>query len=526
MTAFLLLNCGGSNPPTKSDSDKTPPTLKATSPLNNATNVLRGAAISAVFSEPVDSMSISSGSFSVDGGVSGDFTFVGDTVRLTPSAILAYGTTYTASLTTSITDTAGNHLQSAYSWSFTTESDPATTPPVVVSTVPGNNSSDAVAIDPIRVTFSKELDSTTVTTSTITVDNGVTGTVTYSSKVATFTPSDTLAYDTRYTVTISTAIADTFGIHLAAPYQFSFTTQADPLIPLVYIDTPSDSAIVGDTAHITAFGTHPIGVARMELYVDDVHIVGADVSGALGAFDWDATSTEIGTPHRIYVKAYDADDRVGVSDTLILYHRWQTLENDINDPWPTDIKRVLGRSTDSLLELRYEFWGKWGDAFNDTSFDLGVYFDIDNFSQTGRTDFAGTPLNGIGADYRVIVGVHGNEAFAHYDTQLDTFLTDYGPNGFAYLNITDSSDFFEVGIRWSDLSNPGAVQFVSINVLLVDQVGSFIADWAPNQGNGYVEVLHSNRYIGPPYVPPPVAATPQAGALFKPSSLVPPNPFR
>jgi hypothetical protein len=474
----------------------------------------------------VDTLTVTSGSFSVDGGITGSYSFVGDTVRLTPSSNLAYGTTYTATISTSIADTAGNKLQAVYSWSFTTVPDPSTTPPVVVATAPGSNTFDAVATDPIQATFSKELDSTTLTTSSFTLDNGATGTVTYANKVATFTPSDTLMYSTRYTATISTAVTDTFGNHLAAPYQWSFTTQQDPLIPLVYFDTPADSAIIGDTAHISILTVHPVGVTRIEIYVDGSHVGDGSIAGALGSFDWDATSAEIGTPHRIYAKAYDAIGHEGISDTLILYHRWQTLAEDINDPWPTDIKRVLGRSTDSLLELRYEFWGSWADAFNDTSFDLGVYLDVDNFSMTGRTDFAGTPLNGIGADYLMIVGVHGDTALSSYNQATGKWDFVFNPNGFAYLNIADSSDFFEVGIRWSDLSNPDAVQFVSINVLLVDQVGSFLADWAPDQGNGHSEVIHSNRYIGPPYTPPPVSAVPSTRLLFKPGSLVPPNPFK
>ena len=188
---------------------------------------------------------------------------------------------------------------------------------------------------------------------------------------------------------------------------------------------------------------------------------------------------------------------------------------------------MLGRSTDSLLELRYEFWENWASAFNDTSFDLGVYFDADQSPFTGRTTLDTLPsspaLNGIGADYRMIVGVHGNLAFSQFDQAHNSWTLLYDPNGFDYLNIEDSSDFFEVGIKWSDMNRPSGVRIVSINALLVDQTGAAITDWAPDQGSGYVEIARTNRYIGPPYVAPAASST-DIARKAAPLSL--PNPFK
>jgi len=114
------------------ESDTTPPTVSSTSPASGATGVSLDTVVTATFSEAMDAATITAGSFtlaSVSGSVaynSGSYT-----ATFTPAADLAYETTYTASLSTAITDNAGNPLASTYSWSFTTESEPAG--PVAVS---------------------------------------------------------------------------------------------------------------------------------------------------------------------------------------------------------------------------------------------------------------------------------------------------------------------------------------------------------------------------------------------------------
>jgi len=62
-------------------------------------------------------------SFILNDGVDnvvGTFSVNGVIVTFTPSAALSDNTTYTATLTTAVTDIAGNHLAANYSWTFTT----------------------------------------------------------------------------------------------------------------------------------------------------------------------------------------------------------------------------------------------------------------------------------------------------------------------------------------------------------------------------------------------------------------------
>jgi len=106
-------------------SDFTAPTVDSTSPAADATDVLVDAAVTATFSEAMGESTITTGSFTI-AGVSGSVSYNSGTyaATFTPASNLAYDTTYNASLSTAITDAAGNPLASTYTWSFTTESMP------------------------------------------------------------------------------------------------------------------------------------------------------------------------------------------------------------------------------------------------------------------------------------------------------------------------------------------------------------------------------------------------------------------
>jgi hypothetical protein len=107
--------------------DTTPPTIASTSPAASATGVAVTTTVTATFSETMAASTITTTSFTLKAGatpVSGSVSYNSDTytATFTPSANLAIGTTYTATLSTTITDAAGNPLASAYSWNFTTAS--------------------------------------------------------------------------------------------------------------------------------------------------------------------------------------------------------------------------------------------------------------------------------------------------------------------------------------------------------------------------------------------------------------------
>jgi hypothetical protein len=113
-----------------SAADNTPPTVTARTPTPGATGVATSATVSATFSEPVQSSTITFGLTGPGGtpvAAATAYDASSRTVTLTPSAPLATSTSYTASLS-GAQDLAGNTMAPA-SWSFTTAAAPPPPPP-------------------------------------------------------------------------------------------------------------------------------------------------------------------------------------------------------------------------------------------------------------------------------------------------------------------------------------------------------------------------------------------------------------
>jgi len=116
--------------------DATAPTVVSRYPASGAINVPIDTVVTATFSEAMNASTITTGSFTLKIGstpVSGSVSYNAGTytATFTPSANLADDTIYTASLSTVVTDAAGNALGAASTWNFTTGVVPDITPPLV-----------------------------------------------------------------------------------------------------------------------------------------------------------------------------------------------------------------------------------------------------------------------------------------------------------------------------------------------------------------------------------------------------------
>ncbi|MFH1807508.1 MAG: ice-binding family protein [Pseudomonadota bacterium] len=257
--------CGDSS----NSGDTTPPTVLSSTPIEGAIGVPVNATVSATFSEAMDPLSITTESLILRAGmasVAGTVSFAQDTARFTPGSALAPNTSYSALVTTGAHDLANNALAAEHTWSFTTGSTTDTTAPTVLSTIPASGAQNAAPNRSIRVTFSEAMNPSTLTADSFSVLGPgaarVAGTVTCSGAHATFSPLAGLALDSLYSASITTAVEDLAGNHLAGAFSWSFTTSAtqargpDPvllgragdyaILAKSGVDTVPTSSITGD----------------------------------------------------------------------------------------------------------------------------------------------------------------------------------------------------------------------------------------------------------------------------------------
>lgn len=128
-----------------------------------------------------------------------------------------------------------------------------TTAPIVVSNLPADGATNVSRISVISAKFSEDMDQDTMVEASFTVYDDaatpaiVTGTVSYDvlNMVARFTPAAILAYDTQYTATLTTDVADLAGNTMVMNHAWTFTTTdvVDTIPPTVLSTIPVDAYV-------------------------------------------------------------------------------------------------------------------------------------------------------------------------------------------------------------------------------------------------------------------------------------------
>ena len=142
------------------------PVVISTSPKDTSESVSLNSKVSATFNEGMNPSTINARSFTLTQGttpIAGVISYTGTTATFSPTTNLTPSTTYTGTITAGVEDVAGNAMISNYVWSFTTSAGPDITAPTVTATDPINEATGVTLNKNISATFSKPMDSLSVT---------------------------------------------------------------------------------------------------------------------------------------------------------------------------------------------------------------------------------------------------------------------------------------------------------------------------------------------------------------------------
>lgn len=235
------------------------PTLTAETPAAGATGVPTTATVAVTFDQAMSSASLTPASFTLEcpagSAVAATVTYDAGThtATLTPDAPLPPDTLCTATVTTAAQSSSGFALAANGRWTFTTG-----VAPQVIATLPINGAANVATNSRLSALFNMDMNAATITGATFTVTNttlgtAVTGVVSYTpaTRIAVFTPATpgTLAANSAFRATITTAAADTAGNALAADYSWTFSTGgiADTVRPTVLATVPVGGAVAVPT---------------------------------------------------------------------------------------------------------------------------------------------------------------------------------------------------------------------------------------------------------------------------------------
>ncbi|MEE9442498.1 MAG: Ig-like domain-containing protein [candidate division Zixibacteria bacterium] len=214
--------------------------IDSVSPADGATSVAVNYPIIITFLRVMDTATLIGDRFDLSGDAGYAFSRNKTQATIYPYNDLEYNTEYTVTIEAGIADSIGNVMDTDYEWSFTTGLGIS----FLESTYPVNGQTQIPLDAVITVTFASELNLATINNSTFYLDNNVTGTVTYSNRIARFTPSANLPADTTYTVTLTSDITDNTGMSLGSDYIWSFSTIfSDSIPPALVRVSPAEGEI-------------------------------------------------------------------------------------------------------------------------------------------------------------------------------------------------------------------------------------------------------------------------------------------
>jgi len=200
----------------------------STLPLANQTGIATNSNVVVNFSEPVENVTAASFTVNDGGAVPGTITVSngGMTWTFIPSGQMAGPAVVTVTLTTAITDHAGNPLAAPVYLMFATAGPGDPFGPVLNGSVPAANAGGVLTNSTIVLMFSEPVFGVNATSFSVSAGAAIAGTRIASNggRTWTFTPSAALPSGATITVMLTSGIVDLDNVPLG-PLTYTFTTQ-------------------------------------------------------------------------------------------------------------------------------------------------------------------------------------------------------------------------------------------------------------------------------------------------------------
>ena len=496
----------------KTLADSVAPVVSDVSPLSGAAGVPVNANVVIRFSEPIAASTVGNQTVLVSmSGVplAGDLSLEqnGTVIRYKPSNLVVFAANaiYEVTVTSGLTDLAGNALTNGYTSFFSTGSGADSTAPAVASTTPASGSQAIGLNDPVTITFTEPLTAASVNGTTVWLTgNGVSGLnnhlpgsliLSADRKVVTFAPADPYFAGKSYTINVSgvedaakntlnsasfsftTVIAagtSTSGLPTAATVLANPTTlYADGLstttIQITNIAKGSTVVPNGTRVGVTVSPAYRLGSAGGsiiggEAATDPRFSVFTTLGGAITlTYQSPALAEQLPTEVKyayIQVAQLDAGnnpmDSIATSTSVALV-RGRTAEISTN---PTSLRVGAGSSAEVTIAVK-DYYGK--DAAPGTV--IGVTADpIYNGSSLGGSILGGT----VGSDprYRLFETTTGGLVTLTYTPPVSI-----SQNGSGYIQVVSIDDSGQVsgslGSKSISLSTTGGYTAPQPQVLVV-----------------------------------------------------------
>lgn len=260
------------------------------------------------------------------------------------------------------------------------------------------------------------------------------------------------------------------------------------------IVSPADSSVIGQEEDIVVAITGGAGIYDLMFYVDDYISYMSYHTSSRFSYSWNPTALPNGSSYVVYVDVADTSGQGVTTATRTYFAKWRLLGTSSQSPHPINVRKVFSRSTSTALEFRVEFDNLWVRADSVGGIDCALFLDADQNNSSGRTfvldgNNLQVPINDIGAEYRLIVGGHGDSLWTYNSGNWTS------GRGLQALTIARNSNFFECSVLLTDVGSPEVFDLVVANVRF-ESTSSWTYDWVPT--SGHLSYLIDGRYIGPP----------------------------